>query len=167
MLLGGDVEGAGDRAADVGPVPVGLHQGDEPPLVEDRADDAHIAEVGATQIGIVDGDDVSRMEIVLEGLQHGLRRVVEGADVDGDVLAPLHHRVAVGVAEAVREVARVDDEGVAGAQHLLRHLVDEVDEGVFQDLEGDRVELGRWSVSVVHALSRRSFSRSLPSALLL
>ena len=111
--------------------------------MEDRADDAHVAEVGATQIGIVDGDHVARMEIVLERLQHGLRRVVEGADVDGDVLASLHHRVAVGVAEAVGEVARVDDEGVAGAQHLLRHLVDEVDEGVFQNLEGDRVELGR------------------------
>ena len=143
VLLGGDVERAGNGAADVGPVPVGLHQGYEPPLVEDRPDDADIAEVGATQIGIVDGDDVTRVEVVLEGVEHGLRRVVEGADVDGDVLAPLHHRVAVGVAETVREVARVDDEGVAGAQHLLRHLVDEVDEGVFQHLEGDRIELGR------------------------
>ena len=73
VLLGGDVERSGNRAADVGPVPVRLHQGDEAPLVEDRPDDADIAEVGATQIGIVDGDDVTRVEVVLEGVEHGLR----------------------------------------------------------------------------------------------
>ena len=119
VLLGGDVERAGNGTAHVGPVPVRLHQGDEASLMEDRPDDADVAEVGATQIGIVDGDDVTRVEVILEGVEDGLRRVVERSNVDGDVLAALHHRVPVSVAETVREVARVDDEGIAGAQHLL------------------------------------------------
>ena len=73
MLLGGDVKRSGDGAADVGPVPVRLHESDESPLVEDRPDDADIAKVGATQIRIVDGDDVTRVEVILERVEDGLR----------------------------------------------------------------------------------------------
>ena len=72
MLLGVDVEGARDAAADVGPVPVGLREGDELALVEDRPDDAHVVEVRAAEVGIVDGEDVARVDVVLEGLDHGL-----------------------------------------------------------------------------------------------
>src|SRR5439155_17699688 len=55
-------------------------------------------------------------------------------------LTALHDRVAVRVAERRREIARVEDERVAGAQDLLGHLVDGRDERVLQHLERDRVE---------------------------
>src|SRR5690606_3509428 len=67
-----------------------------------------------------------------------------------------------GIAQAVGEVAAVDDEGVAGLEQLLRHLVDEIDEGVPQNLEGDRIEVGvgrhdgRRSVHCVTGLSSRT-----------
>ena len=81
------------------------------------------------------------MDVVAERLDDGLGGEVQRADVDGDVLAALHHRVALGVAQRGGEVAAVDDERVAGAQDLLRHLVDDRHERVLEDLERDGVEL--------------------------
>src|SRR3712207_8835066 len=54
-----------------------------------------------------------------------------------DVLAALHDRVPLRVAQGAREVARVDDERVTGPEDLLRHLVDDRHERVLQHLEGD------------------------------
>ena len=92
--------------------------------------------------------------LALERLDDRLGGRVERSDVDGDVLAPLHDRVAPDVAERRGEVARVDHERVAGAEDLLRHLVDRRDERVLEHLEGDRVE---------RVARARSSSRAPPS----
>ena len=66
VLLRVDVEGAGNAAADVGPVAVGQRVRDELALVEDRADDAHVVEVRAAQVGVVHREDVARVHVVAE-----------------------------------------------------------------------------------------------------
>jgi len=45
----------------------------------------------------------------------------------GDVLAALGDGIAVDVIQRRREIAVVDDEGVAGSEHLLGHLVNNGD----------------------------------------
>ena len=74
--------------------------------------------------------------------------------------------VALAVAERRREVARVEDERVAGAEDLLRHLVDDRDERVLQHLERDRVECGSLVRSgiVTSETWMRMFSHSSISA---
>jgi hypothetical protein len=139
-----DVEGAGCRAADVRPVAIRLGEGDELAFDEHRPDDAHVAEMRAAGIGVVGDEDVARVDVVLEAVDDRLAGKMQRADMDRDVTRPLHHRVALGVAQAVGEVATVDDEGIAGAEQLLRHLVDEVAVGVFQNLEGDAIESHRF-----------------------
>jgi hypothetical protein len=44
------------------------------------------------------------------------------------------------VAQAIGEVPAVDHEGIAGPEQLLRHLVDQVDVGVLENLEGDAIK---------------------------
>ncbi len=58
----------------------------------------------------------------------------------GDVLAALGDGIAVDVIQRRREIAVVDDEGVAGSAHLLGHLVDNGDKCILEHLEGDWVE---------------------------
>ena len=145
-----DVEGSRHGATHVGPVPHGHGEGDQLTLREDRPHDANVVEVGAARVGVIDAEDVSGMDVVLEPGEDRLSAEVQGADVDGDVLAALHDGVALGVDERAGEVARIDDERVARAQDLRAHQVDARGEGVLQDLEGHRVEMAR---------SRSSFDR--------
>ena len=140
VLLRVHVERARDAAAHVRPVPVRLRVGDDLAFVEDRPHDAHVVEVRAADVRVVDREHVARVDVVGERLDHRLAGEVQRADVDGDVLRPLHDRVALAITERGREVTRVDDERVARAQDLLGHLVDDRDEGVLQHLERDRVE---------------------------
>ena len=76
----------GTRAADVGPVAVGLGVGDDLAVVEDRADDAHVVEVRAAEVGVVDREDVAGVDVAPERLDDRLAGEVQRADVDGDVL---------------------------------------------------------------------------------
>ena len=55
---------------------------------------------------------------------HVLAGEVQRADVDRDVLIALRGAFALGVMQGAGKVAVVDDEGVAGPQDLLAHLVD-------------------------------------------
>ena len=90
----------------------------------------------AARIGIVDRVDVARRHVAFEDADHFLAGEVQGADMDRDVVVALGDGVAIGIVQRVRKVPIVDDEGIAGAQHLLGHLVDGGDEGVLQHLEG-------------------------------
>ena len=87
VLLRVDVEGAGDAAADVGPVAVRLRVRDDLALVEDRPHDADVVEVRAADVRVVDREDVARVDVAAERLDHRLAGEVQRADVDGDVLA--------------------------------------------------------------------------------
>ncbi|MNL32456.1 hypothetical protein D3C87_1543060 [compost metagenome] len=120
---------------------VRLAEGDDPAIDEDRPDQPDVIEVGAAGIGIVDGVDVTRMHVTVEGADHVLAGEVQRADMDRDVLVTLGCRIAFGIVKGAGEVAVVDDEGVAGSQDLLGHLIDAGDEGVLQDLEGHRVKV--------------------------
>ena len=140
VVDGVDVERAGHGAADIGPVAVGLGEAEQLALVEDAAHDARVVEVRAAHERVVDDEHVARMDVVAEGVDDGLGGEVERADVRGDVARALHHGVALRVAEGRREVARVDHERVAGAEDLLGHLVDDVDERVLENFERDGIE---------------------------
>ena len=135
-----DVERSRYGAADVGPVAVRLREPEQFALVEDRADDARVVEVRAALVHIVHDEYIARVNVAGEIVDHGLRRVMQGTDMRGDIAAALHDRVAARVAQRRGKIARINNEGIAGAEDLLRHLVDDVDEGVLQNLEGDGIE---------------------------
>src|SRR6267142_320572 len=139
-LAGGDVKRPRYAAADVRPMPVRLAEGDDLAVGEDRPDQAHVGEVRAAGIRIVDGKDVAFMYIALEMAHDLLAGEVQRADMDGDILIALRGAFAHGVVQCAREVVVVDDEGVAGAKDLLAHLVDARDEGVLQNFESHGVE---------------------------
>ena len=136
------VERARHRAAHVGPVAVGLRVADDLVADEDRPDQPRVAEMRAARIRVVDHVNVAGVHVLLEELDHRFARVMQRADVDRDVAIALRHAVAPGVVQRVGEVAVVDDEGIAGPQDLLGHLINRADEGVLQDLERHRVERG-------------------------
>ncbi len=121
-------------------MPLVLGKADDFPYGKDRANEADVVEVRAATIGVVDGKDITGVNIACKLLEYRLALKVQGADVYRDVAAALHDRVALGIAQRGGEVTRVDDEGVAGAQNLLAHQVDAGGEGVLEDFEGDRIE---------------------------
>ena len=108
---------------------VRLAESDDLASREDRTDQAHVAEMRAARIWVVDGVDVAGMHIALECADHVLAGEVQRADVDGDVLialrCPNFHSASC---SALGEVAIVDHERIARPQNLLRHLVDAGDE---------------------------------------
>jgi hypothetical protein len=116
--------------------------------------------MGAAGIGIVDRIDVSWMHVALEGAHHVLASEVQRADVDRDVLVALRRRVAVCIVQRAGEVAVVDDEGIAGAQNLLGHLIDAGNEGILQHLESDGIK-GGFGGHRIHSDTRMMILRYL------
>lgn len=95
----------------------------------------------AAGIGIVNGVDVAGMHVAVEGADDVLAGEMQRADMHRDVLIALSGRIAFGIVKGTGEVSVIDDEGVAGSQDLLGHLIDAGDEGVLQDLEGHRIKV--------------------------
>ena len=92
-LLARHVEGARHAAADIGPVAVRLGEGDR------SRHPTKIGRISRTSgkcvppaYRIVDGVDVARLHLALEGADHVLAGVVQRADVDGDVVIALGDR---------------------------------------------------------------------------
>ena len=139
-LAGGNVKRPRHTAADVRPMPVRLAEGDDLAVGEDRPDQAHVGEVRAAGIRIIDGKDVAFLYVALEMAHDLLAGEVQRADMDGDILIALRGAFALGVVQRAREVAVVDDEGVTGSKDLLAHLVDARNEGILQNFEGYGVE---------------------------
>lgn len=131
MILGINIERTGHRTAHIRPVTIALHEGDPFPLVKNRADDAHIIEMGASPVRIIHQEYITRVNIITKILNNGLRRQVQGSHMNGDVLRTLHHRVSFRIAQGGTEIPIVDHEGVTGSPNLLGHLVDQVDKSVF------------------------------------
>ena len=130
-FLGIDVKRARHAAADIRPMAVRLAIGDDLVADENRADQAHIVEMGAAGVGVVDHENVARLHIALEGADHILAGVMQRADMNGDILIALGDGIAIGIIQRRGEIAIVDDERITGSEHLLGHLVDDGDEGVF------------------------------------
>ena len=94
----------------------------------------------AACVRVVDTEDIAWMDVITEFFEYCLALEVQRSDVDGNILVALHDGVAVRVAKRRREVAGLDDEGVAGAENLLTHEVDGGREGVLQNLKGNWIE---------------------------
>ncbi len=131
---------------------VRLREADQVILIEDRAHETHVGKVRAAGVRVVDGIDIARQHLALEGADDVLAGEMQRADMHRDILITLSDRIAVAVMQAVREIAVVDHEGIAGAQHLLGHLVDGGDEGVFQNFKGYRVEAAAGMCHLVHGV---------------
>ena len=119
-----------------------IEEGHELVANKDRADDTNIVEMATTEVGAVHCVHVTWIDLRLEVVEDRFGTEVEGAHVHGNVLRALHHRVAFRIVQAVRKIARVDDEGVTRSEYLVGHLINQVDEGILEHLEGDRVQFG-------------------------
>ena len=101
---------------------------------EDGCDEGDVVEVGAAEVGVVEGDDVAGSEV--EALEGGGDGGGHGAEVDGDV-GGLRDHVALGVKEGAGVVlALLDVGGEAGAAKGDAHLLGDGGEEVLEDLEG-------------------------------
>ena len=90
-------------------------------LREDGGDEGDVVEVGAAEVGVVEGDDVAWVEV--EALEGGGDGGGHGAEVDGDV-GRLRDHVAVWVKEGAGVVlALLDVGGEAGAAEGDAHLL--------------------------------------------
>ena len=67
------------------------------------AHDADVVEVRAAEVGVVDREHVAGSHLAREGVDDRPGGQVQGADVDGDVLAALHDRVALGSQRALEK----------------------------------------------------------------
>ena len=109
-------------------------------LVENWAHDTGIIKMCAALIHIVHYKRIARMNIVPKFIDYGLRGVMQGADMGCNIAAALHDGVAFGVANRRRKITRPDYKRITGSKNLLRHLIDDVDVGIFQYLEGHWIE---------------------------
>ena len=111
-VLGADIEGSGHTSTEVGPVPVGLTVGNQVVADEDGAHDAHVAEMGAPGIRVVDHEHVAGVDVALECFDDRLGREMEGPHVRCDVLSALGDGVSVDVAQRRGEIPVEDHEGM-------------------------------------------------------
>ena len=118
---------------------------DDAIAMKDRGGDGDVDQVAARNPGIVGDDDVTRLEAVGRVLRDEVAQHL-GDDAEeprgGDGRVGQHLRVGIeqGAAEVVILLHR---RGIGRAHQPGRRLVDDRDQAVPQDLDGDRVELHR------------------------
>ena len=84
---------------------------------------------------------------------------MQRADMSCDIATALHDRIAFGVTDRRREIARPNYEGITGAENLFRHLINDIYIGVFQHLESYGIECIAFFVRAhVHVLLNLSGS---------
>src|ERR1700735_375832 len=114
--LGGTrVVGAMRGAADI--ALMGTNDGPEqtPLTIEERHERGEVGQMAAAVIGIVEQDDIARLD-VLESFLDGERRPAQRADMHGYVIG-LRDQPPPGVADRQREIAaRVEDLRIGGAK---------------------------------------------------
>ena len=147
-FVGAGVVAAVGAASDVAVVGAVDAVEEQSPFVKDGADDGDVGEVAAAEIGVVEDEEVSFVDVVAEVVADGGAGDGEGADVHGDALA-LGDELAVAVEDGGGEVAAgVEDLGHGGAEHGLGHFLGDGLQAVLDDGEGDGVSVGRSEVSV-------------------
>jgi hypothetical protein len=110
-------------------VAIALGHGNQFIAIENRFDDSDIGEMRASDIGIIDGNDVFWIEIVFKIVQNRFGCEMERPDMDSNVMGSLCHGIPIRIIQAATEIAIVDHEGVTGSQNLLAHHVHQVDKG--------------------------------------
>ena len=147
-LGGAGRETARHHAADIGPV-AGIGQpGEQLPPVEERLHEAHVHQMGATEIGIVDDEHVARIDlagiVALHPLDHRLGRELHGAhEYRQAELALGDQRTVGGIVDAVRAVHALGDNRREGGAHKGKiHLVADLDQAVLDDGQRDGIEVG-------------------------
>ena len=103
-FAGGRVVAPVGRAADIAVVrPVdGVEE--QLAVVEDGSNDGYVRQVAAAEVGVIEGEEVTRRNVVAEVVAHCRARYGQRADVHGDTFA-LRDELAVGVQDRGREVA--------------------------------------------------------------
>ena len=140
-LGGGGIVGAMGGAADV--ALMGAHDGPEQPLaaVEHRHERGEIGQMAAAMIGIVEQDDVARLD-VLEPLLDRERRPWQRADMDRNVIG-LRDQPAARVADRQREIAAgIEDLRIGGAKHGFAHFLHDRAQAMLDDGAGDGIDRG-------------------------
>ncbi len=128
------------RAADV--ALVGAVDRPEARLVpfEHRDEGGQIRQVVAAMIGVVQQKNIALVDVALEELGHRPGGIGQRADMDRHVLG-LGDQPAVEVTDRGREIAaRIEDLRIGGAQHRLAHLLDDREQAMLDDRDGDRID---------------------------
>ena len=140
-------EAARHHAADVGPVAGVGEPGEHLALVEERLHEPHVHQMRAAEIGIVDDEDVARIDlagiVALHALDHRPGRELHGADEHRQAELALGDQRAVGgVIDAVGTVHALRDHRREGRAHEGEiHLVADLDQAVLDDGQGDGIEV--------------------------
>jgi hypothetical protein len=111
------------------------------PAMKDRVEQEHVLQVLAAGIGVVDGEEVTRLQR-LHWIERpkGLEDVTDRAELHRDQLS-LRHRVAVRVQQRGRPVARFPQDGrIGGAHQLHAHLARRRDQRLADDGVVDRIK---------------------------
>ncbi len=139
-LGGGGVVGAVGGAADIALMGAVDRPEDRLAVREDRHEGGEVGQMVAAVIGVVEQEDVAGIYVAGEEVAHRARRPGQGADMDRHMLG-LGDEAAVEIADAGREIAAgVEDLRVGGAQHRLAHLLDDGEEAMLDDRDGDRID---------------------------
>ena len=145
-LCGVRREAARHRAADVGPVAGVLEPAEQRAIDEDGLGEAHVHQMRAAEIRVVDDVDVAGLRRARPALADQAdqlrRRVLHRADEDRQaVLALRDERAGVGGVDAVRAVVGLgDDGGEGGAREGEVHLVADLLQAGLHHREGQGVQ---------------------------
>jgi hypothetical protein len=148
-----DLGGAGGKAArhhaaDIRPVACVGEPGEDLALVEERLHEAHIHQMRAAQIGIVDDEDVAWIDLAgivgFHTLDDRPGRKLHGADENRQSQLALRNQRAVdGVVNPVGTIHSLRNHWRKGrANERQVHFVADLDQAVLDDGQGDGVEIG-------------------------
>ena len=114
--------------------------GEQLAAVEERLGEAHVHQVRAAEIGVVDDDHVARPDLG-HALDHRLGRELHGADEHRQPQIALGDQGAVAAVDAIRAVHRLrDHRAERGAAEREVHLVADLHQAALDHREGDGVE---------------------------
>src|SRR5699024_6470859 len=93
-----DVKRAEHITADIGPVSFVLRESDDFIINKNGADETDVVQLRAASVRIVDGEDITRIDLRTKFLDYSLALEMQCADVNRDVATALHYCIALCVA---------------------------------------------------------------------
>ena len=137
-------EAAGIHRADVGHVHEARAPGDQLAVVVDRRDEIDVGRVQRRRVGIVEQEDVAFVDAALEPADDRLAGLGGAGEVMQEADAA-HQQRAVGLIERDHQVVALVGDRAAG--HMLERdhrLLDDAEQPMADDREGDRIMLMAW-----------------------